>query len=375
MVATYTRDLPRIQAEHQVSELRNLALTAGAKVIRVCEQNLKSINPATLIGKGKIDELKHILSQEHFDIVLFNQNLSPVQQRNLETKLKRRIVDRTELILDIFAQHAQSKDGKIQVELAQLRYLRPRLSGRGIDFSRLGGGIGTRGPGETQLEIDRRKIDQRISHLRQEWTKIRNARRLQRKSRRRHNVATAVLVGYTNAGKSTLLNRLTSASVPTKNQLFSTLDTTTRRLYLPGDNILLISDTVGFISSLPKSLLAAFRATLEVVEESTILIHVADAGSPFLEEQFHAVHEVLGSLGCSQKAILTVFNKIDCLSDDLALRELEHQVSPSVRCSALTDPNLDSLRNAIAHLLNEITTKPGNGDKKETARQELTVVN
>ncbi len=344
-------DLSPVYTSYQVEELHSLALTAGAKIGLVCQQNLKEIHPATFIGKGKLEEIKEILSQNPIDVVLVNQDLSPVQQRNLERHLNHRIIDRTELILDIFAQHAQSKDGQIQVELAQLRYLRPRLTGRGIDLSRLGGGIGTRGPGETKLEVDRRKIDQRIARLRQEWTKIREARRLQRKSRLRSNISSAVLIGYTNAGKSTLLNRLTDAEVTARDQLFSTVDTTTRRLTLPNLQKILLSDTVGFISDLPEPLLAAFRATLEVVEEATILVHVVDAGSPFLEEQIHAVNEVLQNLECSQKPILTVFNKIDRLNDDLALRELERRIEPNIRCSALQDRNLEPLKEALIHAI------------------------
>ncbi len=352
LVAAYNGNLNRGHEEYQVEELKSLASTAGAKVKDVCVQHLKAINPATYIGSGKIEELRELISQNDYELILFNSDLSPVQQRNLEKKLKRRIVDRTELILDIFAQHAQSKDGKIQVELAQLRYLRPRLTGRGIDLSRLGGGIGTRGPGETKLEIDRRRIDNRIARLRKEWDKIRSNRRMQRKSRSRQNLPTAVLVGYTNAGKSTLLNRLTSSQVAARDQLFSTVDTTTRRLYLPDGNRLLVSDTVGFISDLPEPLLAAFKATLEIVEEATLLIHVTDAGSPYLEEQIHAVHEVLNSLGCNQKPVFTVFNKNDTVTDDLILRELERQVQPNIRCSAINDPNLNSFKEQLSQLLN-----------------------
>ncbi len=358
LVAAYTGDTNSLFAGQQVHELKSLAQTAGAKVVRVCEQNLKSINPSTFIGRGKVDELKEILSSGQYDLILFNKDLTPVQQRNLESAFKRRIVDRTELILDIFAQHAQSKDGKIQVELAQLRYLRPRLTGRGIDLSRLGGGIGTRGPGETQLEIDRRRIDHRISRLRKEWEKIRDSRRLQRKSRQRYDVSTAVLVGYTNAGKSTLLNRLTSASVAAQNQLFSTVDTTTRRLFLPNNQRLLLSDTVGFITDLPEPLLAAFRATLEVVDEADLLIHVVDASYPFLEEQFHAVHEVLHTLESEHKPVLTVFNKIDQITDDLAVRQVERTATPSIRCSALNDPDLNNLRDILAEMVDRVRSEP-----------------
>jgi GTP-binding protein HflX len=354
LVAAFTDDQDRHFAEYQVEELRNLALTAGAQVERVSTQHLKSINPATFIGSGKLDELQQTISGSTVDIVLFNRDLSPVQQRNLERTLGRRIVDRSELILDIFAQHAHTKDGKIQVELAQLRYLRPRLTGRGIDLSRLGGGIGTRGPGETQLEVDRRRIDQRIDRLRKEWENIRTTRRLQRKSRERHNIPSGVLVGYTNAGKSTLLNRITSANVTARDQLFSTLDTTTRRLYIPAMNqSILLSDTVGFITDLPKPLLAAFRATLEIVEESRFLIHVCDASSPFLEEHLHAVYEVLDSLNCADKPILTVFNKMDRVTEEnqLTLREIERRVSPSLRCSALRDDTLEPLVDKIAEMV------------------------
>lgn len=358
LLAAFPSTFERVRALHQAEELKSLAATAGARVVDTCEQHLKSIHPATFIGKGKLEEIKELIAANDLDLILFSQDLSPVQQRNLERELKRRIVDRTELILDIFAQHAQSKDGMIQVELAQLRYLRPRLTGRGVMLSRLGGGIGTRGPGETQLEVDRRRIDQRIARLRREWEKIRDARRLQRKSRQRRNVPTAVLVGYTNAGKSTLLNRLTDAAVVARDQLFSTLDTTTRRLFLHEQQSVLLSDTVGFISDLPQPLLAAFRATLEVVEEASVLIHVADAGSPFLEEQFHAVHDVLLTLECSQKPILTVFNKIDRLADDLTLREFERRVNPSVRCSAVNDEDLSPLKNALADLLRQAPKNP-----------------
>ena len=375
-MAAYTNDVPRTHAEYQVCEMHNLALTAGAKVVRVCEQRLKTVNPATYIGRGKLEELQNLAGMENYDVILFNKNLSPVQQRNLERAFHRRIVDRTELILDIFAQHAQSKDGQIQVELAQLRYLRPRLTGRGIDLSRLGGGIGTRGPGETQLEVDRRKIDQRIARLNREWKKIRDTRRLQRKSRQRHHLPTAVLIGYTNAGKSTLLNRLTDASVHTRDQLFSTLDTTTRRLMLTDKLYVLVSDTVGFISDLPEPLLAAFRATLEVVEEATVLIHVADAASPYLEEQFLAVHEVLSHLGCSQKPIMTVFNKMDCLKEDLFLREMEHQLSPCVRCSALYDEEMSGLKTALQQLLEETLAHPPvrEGEAANAERENLPAV-
>ncbi|MBI1388437.1 MAG: GTPase HflX [bacterium] len=357
-MSAYTCDVAPHLAQYREEEMERLASTAGARVVVRSGQNLKSVNPATYIGAGKVDEIKALIGENEIDLVLFSNDLSPVQQRNLEKKLSRRIVDRTELILDIFAQHAQSRDGKIQVELAQLRYLRPRLTGRGVDLSRLGGGIGTRGPGETKLEIDRRRIDNRIARLRDEWEKVRNARRLQRKSREREGLTTAVLVGYTNAGKSTLLNRMTSAQVTARDQLFSTVDTTTRRLFLPDERRVLVSDTVGFISDLPKALLAAFRATLEVVEEAGLLLHVVDASSPFLDEQLHAVNEVLVKLECDQKPVLVVFNKFDLVEDDHGLRELEHQVGRSVRCSALKDPDMLELKTAMSRALLEAEKAP-----------------
>lgn len=348
-LGTETKTLLAYRAE----ELVRLADTAGAKIVDQCEQPLRKFNAATLIGSGKIEELKDRISSKQIDLVIINHELTPVQQRNLEKALKRRTIDRTELILDIFAQHAESRDGQIQVELAQLRYNRPRLTGRGAELSRLGGGIGTRGPGETKLETDRRRIDQRISRLRKELDKVQQTRLLQRKGRQRNDLYTLVLVGYTNAGKSSLLNRITDASVLAKDQLFSTLDTTTRRVFLNPETRVLLSDTVGFISNLPKPLLSAFRATLEVVEEADALLHVTDASSPFLLEQIHAVEEVLEKLGCEEIPSLLVFNKMDRVEDDSIVRELESQVPASIRCSAKTDPDMSAIKDAFFPLLDE----------------------
>lgn len=356
MVSVNVTAADRELAAYRVAELKRLALTAGATVVHVCEQNLKSYNSATLIGPGKVDELKALIGEGGVDVALFNHDLTPVQQRNLEKSLGRRVLDRTELILDIFAQRAQSRDGKIQVELAQLRYLRPRLTGRGVELSRLGGGIGTRGPGETKLEVDRRRIGQRIARLRRELEKTRQTRRLQRKGRQRDGMRTLTLVGYTNAGKSSLLNRLTDAEALAKDQLFSTLDTTTRRLLLPNGKRALLSDTVGFISNLPEPLMAAFRATLEVVEEADALVHVMDASSPYLDEHMHAVQEALSELGCADKPMVIVFNKMDLASEENMGRLSEIEARLGVRCeraSARLDRDFTPLLEAFAFALDE----------------------
>lgn len=360
LVTVSTGREDRLLTRYRSNELERLADTAGARVVHNIEQHLKSFNPATLVGSGKIDEIKQLLAEHPIDLVIFNHDLTPVQQRNLEKKLNSRIIDRTELILDIFAMHAKTRDGKIQVELAQLRYLRPRLAGRGVELSRLGGGIGTRGPGETQLEIDRRRIDQRITRLRKELQKSQETRRQQRKGRQRQNRYTVVLVGYTNAGKSSLLNRLTDADVTAEDQLFSTLDTTTRRLHLPDDKRVLLSDTVGFISNLPEPLLAAFRATLEVVQEADMLMHVVDASSPFLMEHVQAVQEVLTQLECGNKPRLTVFNKMDRVDDPQTIGELQRSLSETIACSARLDRDFTPLKTTLSRLLDEARAQQQN---------------
>nr|HPO09235.1 GTPase HflX [bacterium] len=309
LVGVYPPHVPPERSDQQISELTKLAETAGAEIECFTRQHIRDIHPATYVGKGKVDELRSLVGENDLDLVVFSRDLSPVQQRNLEDRLGIRVIDRTELILDIFAQHAQTRDGKIQVELAQLRYLRPRLTGGRRDLSRLGGGIGTRGPGETQLEVDRRRINKRIEHLTKDLRAIERTNRIQRRARRRRGVATAVLVGYTNAGKSTLLNRLTSADVAARDQLFSTLDTTTRKLFLGERKMLLLSDTVGFITDLPEPLLAAFRATLEIVEEADLILHVVDTSSPHIDLEMEAVAGLVRELGADKKPTVTLFNK------------------------------------------------------------------
>lgn len=348
-------------------EMIRLSKTAGLETVQIISQTLHEPNPKTLIGKGKVEEIAdHIrmapeidatTRKSHngsIDIVVFSCDLSPVHQRNLEKALGRRVIDRTELILDIFAQHAVTRDGKIQVELAQLQYLKPRLVGKGIDFSRLGGGIGTRGPGETKLEVDRRKIDDRIRKLQKEYRKCREVGFIQRQRRKRDGVVTIALVGYTNAGKSTFLNRLTKSDVDAEDQLFSTLDTTTRRLFLPDGTRVLLSDTVGFIEDLPESLLGAFRATLAEVEEADALIHVLDVSSADAERNIEAVIHVLKDLEALEKPMLTILNKMDRLTDEIQFRQLQRLCKPSVPFSALHDKDLNPIFSALSNLVDDV---------------------
>lgn len=346
-------------------EMAQLAKTAGLTCVLTVSQNLRKPNAATLIGKGKVEEINSEIklrpeidashrdgsSNTSIDIVVFGCDLSPVQQRNLEKELNRRVIDRTELILDIFAQHAITRDGKIQVELAQLQYFKPRLTGRYNMLSRLGGGVGTRGPGETKLEVDRRKIEQRIRKLKKEYEKCKAIGKVQRNGRKREGAVSVALVGYTNAGKSTILNRLTKSKVTAKNQLFCTLDTTTRRLHLLDGTKLLVSDTVGFIEDLPPLLLDAFRATLAEVEEADILVHVVDAASPNAAKHIESVMGILKDMKIEEKPILTIFNKRDAVEDENSLLYLEGLVSPSITFSALQDKDFYPIMTKLQELL------------------------
>ncbi|MDX9753649.1 MAG: GTPase HflX [bacterium] len=345
-------------------EMKRLSWTAGLNTVETVRQSLRFPNAKTLIGKGKVEEIAGLIAaapeidpdhreNQSIDIVLFGCDLSPVQQRNLEKATGRRVIDRSELILDIFAQHAITRDGKIQVELAQLQYLKPRLVGRGLELSRLGGGIGTRGPGETKLEVDRRKIDGRIRKLKEEYKKCREVGRVQRLGRKRDGLLSIALVGYTNAGKSTILNRLTKANVQAQDLLFCTLDTTTRRMYLPDGTRMLLSDTVGFIEDLPEPLLGAFRATLAEVEEADGLIHVLDASSDDAERHIEAVMGVLKDLKADQKPILTILNKRDLVEEPTHLRMLERMCAPAVAFSALHEKDLYPLFEAMRGLVDE----------------------
>jgi GTP-binding protein HflX len=304
-----TRDVEA--AEASLEELALLTDTAGAEPVELVLQRRDLPDPATYIGSGKARELQDLADALDIDLVVFDDELTPAQQRNLERLFNVDVVDRVALILDIFAQHARSQEGMVQVELAQLRYRLPRLRGRGNQLSQQGAGIGTRGPGETQLEVDRRRILSRVSKLERDLDRLAKNRDTQRKGRRRSALSTLALVGYTNAGKSTLLNRMTGADVLVEDRLFSTLDPTTRRLRLSGGETVLVSDTVGFVQRLPHQLVESFRSTLEEVVDADLLLHVVDAGSPDAEQQIVAVHAVLREIGADAVPELLVLNKGD----------------------------------------------------------------
>ena len=299
------------ELEANLDELERLVDTAGADVVDRMTQRRDNPHPATYLGSGKVDELRMVSDALDVDTVVFDDELSPGQQFNLEKKLKRTAIDRTAVILDIFAQNATTLEGKAQVELAQLRYLLPRLRGRGDSLSQQGGGIGTRGPGETKLEVDRRRIQRRLNKLERDLRRLTGTRRNQRKSRRRSRFSTVAIVGYTNAGKSTLLNRLTGSGVLVEDRLFATLDATTRKLQLPGGETVLVSDTVGFIQKLPTSLVEAFKSTLEEVGEADLLLHIVDATAADPLMQIDAVRSVLREIGAGDVPEMLVFNKVD----------------------------------------------------------------
>lgn len=330
------------------SELRELARTARTDVVDEVGCKLKQINPASFVGKGKIAEIAALAEEKGVDAVIFNEDLSGTQQKNIESVLGAKTIDRTQLILDIFARRARSNEGKVQVELAQLQYLLPRLTGTGVMLSRLGGGIGTRGPGEMKLEVDRRRIKTRITKLKKDLDGIRNQRGLRRKHRERVSGGRIALVGYTNAGKSTLLNSLTSSRIYVDNMLFSTLDPTVRKLALPDGQKVLFIDTVGFLYKLPHHLIEAFRATLEEAIEADLVLHVLDSSHPKIREQNEAVYNVLRELGIEQKPIITALNKIDKINDSFTTERLLRDFPDSVAISALYKKNLGCLLNKIA---------------------------
>ncbi len=334
------------EAGVSLHELGQLTLTAGSDPEAERLLRRDRLDPATFIGKGQAQDLAREATATDIDVVVFDNSLSPVQQRNLQEIFGCDVVDRTALILDIFAQHATSKAGMLQVELAQLKYRLPRLRGKGIALSRLAAGIGTRGPGETKLETDRRRIATRISKLERELRHIGQVRRTQRKARLQADVTTAALVGYTNAGKSSLLNALTDAHTLTENQLFSTLDPTVRRLELEAGPVLL-SDTVGFVRDLPHELVEAFRSTLEQVTEADLLLHVVDASDLEPERQIAAVHDVLAEIGATGMPELLVFNKIDLVEPHVVERLLA-LYDPAIAVSALKGTGLDRLRSELA---------------------------
>jgi GTP-binding protein HflX len=333
-------------AEASLAELAQLADTAGADPVESVLQRRNAPDPATYIGSGKADELRGLADALDIDVVVFDDELTPAQQRNLEKKFARDVVDRVALILDIFAQHARSQEGMVQVELAQLRYRLPRLRGRGIELSQQAGGIGTRGPGETQLEVDRRRIQRRVHKLEDQLDRLAKTRATQRKARRRRDLPTVSLVGYTNAGKSTLLNRLTRADALVEDRLFSTLDPTTRRLHLPGGEEALLGDTVGFVRRLPHELVEAFKSTLEEVAQADLLLHVVDGSAPDAENQVEAVHAVLREIGASDRPELLVVNKID-LADPGDVDDLIAAHASAVAVSAATGEGIEKLAETL----------------------------
>ncbi|MGP8080114.1 MAG: GTPase HflX [Dehalococcoidales bacterium] len=300
-----------VSAEASQSELAQLVKSAGGEVVGKAIQRLDMPTKALYLGKGKLDEIIALKNELHFDTVVFDDELSPVQQRNLEDAFQVKVIDRVALILDIFAKRAQTREGKLQVELAQHQYLLPRLAGQWSHLERLGGGIGTRGPGESQLETDRRLIEKRIQRLSAEVDKVSKQRYLYRQRRHKSGIPIIALVGYTNAGKSTLLNAISRANVASENKVFTTLDPTTRRIMLPDGNFALLSDTVGFIRKLPPNIIKAFRATLEELEEADLLLNVIDFASTYAAEENHAVENILKDLGLLEKPRITILNKID----------------------------------------------------------------
>ena len=337
--------------EDSVEELKQLADTAGAQVVAKFMQKRPKPDPAFFIGKGKVQELALFVQQENIDLCIFDDELSPAQQRNIEQAMGIRVLDRTALILDIFAQRARTNEGKLQVELAQLQYNLPRIMGKGLSLSRLGGGIGTRGPGETKLEVDRRRIRDRIAYIKECIGKVKSVRTLHRVGSNKASVPTVSLVGYTNAGKSTLLNTLTNSDIYAKDQLFATLDPTTRQLDLPNKQQAILTDTVGFIQRLPHQLVAAFQSTLEEVVEADVLLHVIDVSHELYKEQSNAVYHVLDQIGAKDKTIITVYNKIDKLPADSALPARLAQEENSICISAKANINLDKLLELIAENL------------------------
>jgi GTP-binding protein HflX len=334
-----------------LDELRELANSAGAQVVDTVTQKLEAPTAPYYIGKGKAQSIKQSFQDQQVTSVIFDNELSPAQGRNLEHLFSRKVLDRTQLILDIFAQRARSREGRLQIELAQLQYLLPRLTRMWTHLSRQTGGIGTRGPGETQLEVDRRRVQERIARLERELEGVRKVRTVQRAGRRRHQWPVAAVVGYTNAGKSTLLNLLTGADVVAANRLFATLDPTTRSFTMPNKQRLLLTDTVGFLRNLPHTLIESFKATLEEVSEADLLMHVVDLSHPRVDEHIEAVNAVTKELGAFGKQTLFVFNKVDALANDDLVVAYQNRYPGSVAISARTGAGVGQLVQALQDLL------------------------
>ena len=342
-------DTGEFDVQRSVDELEELAKSAGAVVKGRVIQRKERPDPATLMGAGRLEEVAEFVRANEIDLVIFDHELAPAQQKNLENTLDVAVIDRTTLILDIFAQRAKTSEGRLQVELAQLKYRLPRLSGLGTSLSRLGGGIGTRGPGEKKLEMDRRLIHARISQLKAELAQVQKHRELIRSKRKKDQMVVAAIVGYTNAGKSTLLNTLTDAGVLEEDKLFATLDPTTRLLELPGGQNILLTDTVGFIRKLPHHLIEAFKSTLEEAKYADIIIHVVDASNPQKEKQMHVVYETLKDLGVKDQPILTLFNKQDRIENPEILKDMK--ADKTLKISAKTGQGLDDLKDELEKIL------------------------
>lgn len=341
---------PHHDIDDHLDELRQLSLTAGAEVVAQVTQSRRAPDASTFIGRGKLDEIKDLAADQRIDLLVFDDDLSPAQTQAIERIVEVRVIDRSALILDIFAKHARTHEAKLQVELAQLQYMLPRLTRMWTHLGRPGGGIGTRGPGETQLEVDRRRIRTRVSRLKEQIARVRVERHTQRKGRR--DVFRISLCGYTNAGKSTLFNALTHAGVPVEDKLFATLDTTTRRLFLAPDVTVLVSDTVGFIRKLPHHLVASFRSTLEEVIEADLILHIVDASSATLAEQIDAVDAVLADLQTDHAEHRLVMNKLD-LTDDARRMRLRAQYPEAWVCSALERDDVTRVRRLLLEAVRE----------------------
>ncbi|HIX51734.1 MAG TPA: GTPase HflX [Candidatus Lachnoclostridium stercoripullorum] len=335
--------------ENSLDELEELVKTAGGTAVGRLIQNRESIHPGTYLGKGKIEELKELIWETEATGIVCDDELSPAQLRNLEDALETKVMDRTMVILDIFARHATTREGKLQVELAQLKYRAVRLVGLRNSLSRLGGGIGTRGPGESKLEIDRRRIHDRISQLKSELAEVQRHRELSRQQRERSHILRAAIVGYTNAGKSTLLNRLTDAGILAEDKLFATLDPTTRNYRLPDGQEILLTDTVGFIRKLPHNLVEAFKSTLEEAKYCDIILHVVDCSNPQMDVQMHVVYDTLRELGVEDKEYITLFNKVDKVEGNPVFRDFQSDYQ--LKISAKTGQGLSELSELLGTIL------------------------